>query len=93
MSEGHLEAVVWDLDGVIADTVEYHYQAWRDVFKERGVEYTKEEFMPYFGRRHDDIIKAALGEIPPEEMDAVNDEKQRNFRRLIEKNVIPMPGG
>jgi beta-phosphoglucomutase family hydrolase len=92
MSEGHLEAVVWDLDGVIADTVEYHYQAWRDVFKERGVEYTKEEFMPYFGRRHDDIIKAALGEIPPEEMDAVNDEKQRNFRRLIEKNVIPMPG-
>jgi beta-phosphoglucomutase family hydrolase len=92
MSEGHLEAVVWDLDGVIADTVEYHYQAWRDVFKERGVEYTKEEFMPYFGRRHDDIIKAALGEIPPAEMEAVNDEKQRNFRRLIEKNVIPMPG-
>jgi beta-phosphoglucomutase len=92
MSEGHLEAVVWDLDGVIVDTVEDHYRAWRDVFKEHGVEYTKADFMRYFGRRHDDIIEAALGELPPGELDAVNDEKQRNFRRLVKANIVPMPG-
>jgi beta-phosphoglucomutase len=92
MSRDHLEAVVWDLDGVIVDSVAYHYRAWRDVFKKHGAEYTKEAFMPYFGRRHDDIIKAALGEITPEELEAVNDEKQRNFRRLVEGNITAMPG-
>jgi beta-phosphoglucomutase family hydrolase len=93
MSKGHLEAVIWDLDGVIADTVEYHYQAWRDVFKERGVDYRKTDFMPYFGRRHDTIIKAALGDkLLPEELDAINEEKQRNFRRRVEENIVPMPG-
>jgi beta-phosphoglucomutase family hydrolase len=92
MSEGHLEAVVWDLDGVIADTAAYHYLAWRDVFKERGVAYTKEEFMPYFGRRHDSIIKSVLGDLPPEEIDAINEEKQRNYRRLVAQNIRAMPG-
>jgi beta-phosphoglucomutase len=92
MSERRLEAVVWDLDGVIANTVTYHYRAWRDVFEARGVEYTREEFMPYFGRRHDDIIKAALGEIPTEEIETVNEEKQRNFRRLVKAHTVPMPG-
>jgi beta-phosphoglucomutase family hydrolase len=92
MSERHLEAAIWDLDGVIADTVAQHYAAWRDAFKTRGVEYTREHFMPFFGRRHDDIIKDALGEISPEELEAVNEEKQHNFRRRLEKNIKAFPG-
>jgi beta-phosphoglucomutase len=92
MSKSRLEAVVWDLDGVIADTAAYHYLAWRDVFKERGVVYTKEKFMPYFGRRHDTIIKSVLGDVPPEELDAITEEKQRNYRRRVADNIRAMPG-
>jgi beta-phosphoglucomutase family hydrolase len=93
MSKSHLEAVIWDLDGVIADTAEYHYQAWRDVFKERGAEYSKADFMPYFGRRHDAIIKAVLGEgIPKKELGAITEKKQRNYRRRVADNIVPMPG-
>jgi len=92
MSEDHLEAVIWDLDGVIADTVAYHYRAWRDVFKERGVAYRQADFMPYFGRRHDTIIKAVLGDLPPEELDTINEEKQKKFRRLVAQNLRAMPG-
>jgi beta-phosphoglucomutase family hydrolase len=92
MSKSHLEAVIWDLDGVIADTVAYHYQAWRDVFKERGAAYRQADFMPYFGRRHDDIIKSVLGDLPPEELDAINEEKQKNFRRLVAQDIRAMPG-
>jgi beta-phosphoglucomutase len=93
MSKGRLEAVVWDLDGVIADTAAYHYLAWRDVFKERGVAYTKEEFMPYFGRRHDTIIKSVLGDkLSPEELDAITEEKQQDYRRRVADNIRAMPG-
>jgi beta-phosphoglucomutase family hydrolase len=92
MSKNYLEAVIWDLDGVIADTVAYHYRAWRDVFKERGVAYKKADFMPYFGRRHDDIIKSVLGDLPPEEPDAINEEKQKKFRHLVAHDIRAMPG-
>ncbi len=93
MSERCLEAVLWDLDGVIADTAEYHYLAWRDVFRERGVEYTMAEFMPFFGRRHDTIIKAVLGDkLTPQEIDDITDRKQQDYRRRVAENIKALPG-
>ena len=93
MSENRLEAVVWDLDGVIADTAAYHYRAWRDVFKKRGVAYSLAAFMPYFGRRHDTIIRAVLGDrLPQEELDAITEEKQSNYRRHVADHIKGLPG-
>ncbi len=93
MSKSRLEAVVWDLDGVIADTAEYHYQAWKDVFKERGIKYSKADFMPFFGRRHETIIKAVLGDcLPKKELEAITEEKQQNYRRRVADNIRSMPG-
>ena len=62
MSEGRFEAALWDLDGVIADTVEYHYQAWKDVFATKGVDFTMADFIRQFGQRHDTIIIDTLGD-------------------------------
>jgi len=93
MSESRLEAVLWDLDGVIADTAEYHYLAWRDVFKERGVEYSMADFMPYFGRRHDTIIKAVLGEkLTPGEIREITENKQKDYRRRVSEDIKALPG-
>lgn len=93
MYESKLEAVLWDLDGVIADTGSYHYQAWQDVFKKRGIEYTEEAFMNHFGQRHDTIILSNLGEnISPEEFDTVTNEKQESYRRRVANNIKPLPG-
>jgi beta-phosphoglucomutase family hydrolase len=93
MSENHLEAVLWDLDGVIADTGDYHYRAWRQVFRERGVEFRKEDFMKFFGRRHDTIIRFALGDtLTPEEFDRLTEKKQRTYRQLLSGNIVALPG-
>jgi beta-phosphoglucomutase family hydrolase len=93
MSETHLEAVLWDMDGVIADTADYHYGAWRDVFKERGVAFSKADFMRHFGQRHDTIIKFALGdELSPEEISTIAKKKQALYRERISKNIVPLPG-
>jgi len=93
MSESRFEAVLWDMDGVIADTADYHYGAWRDVFGERGVAFSKEDFMRHFGRRHDTIIKFALGDkLTPEEVDAIAGKKQVLYRERVSKNVVPLPG-
>jgi len=93
MSETGLQAVIWDMDGVIADTGDFHYQAWVKVFGKRGVSFKKEDFMRFFGRRHDTIIHFALGDdISPQEFDEVTAEKQQLYRELVRKNVIPLPG-
>jgi beta-phosphoglucomutase family hydrolase len=93
MSKSHLEAVLWDMDGVIADTADYHYRAWQDVLGKRGVDFSKADFMPLFGQRHDTIIKFALGNsLSPEELAAITEEKQKNYRRRVAANIIPMPG-
>jgi beta-phosphoglucomutase family hydrolase len=93
MSETHLEAVLWDMDGVIVDTADYHYRAWRDVFKERGVAFSKADFMRHFGQRHDTIIKSALGDgLSPEEINAIAEKKQALYRRRVSKNIVPLPG-
>ncbi len=93
MSKSGLEAVLWDLDGVIADTWEYHYRAWQDVFAKRGAAFTKEDFMRHFGRRHDTIIKFALGDgLSPEEFRAVTEAKQADYRRRVAGHIRPLPG-
>ncbi len=91
--EGRLEAVLWDLDGVIADTGIYHCRAWHDIFRERGVNFTEEDFRRHFGQRNDTIIRSTLGEgISNEELDIIADEKEENYRRRVANNIEPLPG-
>jgi beta-phosphoglucomutase family hydrolase len=93
MSKTCLEAVLWDMDGVIADTADYHYGAWQEVLKERGVAFSKEQFMKLFGQRHDTIIKFALGEKTPlKDIDVISEKKQAIYRRNVAKNIVPLPG-
>lgn len=39
----HLQAVIFDLDGVITDTAEYHYLAWQALADELGVPFSREK--------------------------------------------------
>jgi len=87
------KAVIWDMDGVIADTASYHFKAWHEVFQKRGVNFTGKDFKRNFGQRNDTIIRNTLGEeIPAEEIDTIATEKERAFRKTAKQNVKPLPG-
>jgi beta-phosphoglucomutase family hydrolase len=93
MSNSNFEAVLWDMDGVIADTGIYHFQAWQDVFGKRGASFTWEDFQRGFGRRNDTIIRSTIGKnISPEELDAIAEEKEANYRERVSRNITPLPG-
>ncbi|MCC6499379.1 MAG: beta-phosphoglucomutase [Anaerolineales bacterium] len=38
-----IKAFIFDLDGVLADTTEYHYRGWKYVADEEGIPFTREE--------------------------------------------------
>ena len=93
MSEIEAKAVIWDMDGVLADTAPFHLSAWQKVFQERGVKFTKEDFRHSFGRRNDAIIRKTLGkETSQEEIDTISGKKEASFRRKIGRNLKPLPG-
>jgi beta-phosphoglucomutase len=93
MSEDKLEAVIWDMDGVITDTAAYHYQAWKEEFAKKGIDYTREDFLRHFGQRNDIIIKDALGnDVSPDELAAINAAKQANFLHRVAGHIRPLPG-
>lgn len=87
------KAVIWDMDGVIADTAPYHLKAWQEVFQKRGVNFTEGDFRHSFGQRNDTIIKNILGgEVSQPEIDAIANEKEESFRRRIKQKLKPLPG-
>jgi beta-phosphoglucomutase len=89
------KAVIWDLDGVIVDTIPHHLEAWRQLFNKKGKQnFVKGDFREIFGQRNDDTIKKAFGEeISPQEIAALSQEKEEYFRLQITKgNIKPLPG-
>jgi beta-phosphoglucomutase family hydrolase len=92
-TQGRSKAVIWDMDGVIADTGPYHFKAWHKVFRERGVELTEEDFKKNFGKRNDTIIRNTLGDgIAVAEIETISRDKEAAFLRLAGNNMKPLPG-
>jgi beta-phosphoglucomutase family hydrolase len=87
------KAIIWDMDGVIADTAPYHFKAWQWVFQKRGVRFTEQDFKRNFGQRNDTIIRNTLGQDTPQgEIDAITWEKESIFRDSVREKIKPLPG-
>jgi beta-phosphoglucomutase family hydrolase len=87
------KAVIWDMDGVIANTAPYHFRAWRELFRRRGARYTEDDFRRNFGKRNDAIIRNVLGsQVPSREMEAIAAEKEELFRRRAGSRIKPLAG-
>jgi beta-phosphoglucomutase family hydrolase len=88
-----IRAVIWDMDGVIADSGPYHLAAWQEIFGRRGVKFTAGDFQHSFGLRNDNIIRNTLGkEITQDEVETIAVEKEETFRRLAGGRIKPLPG-
>lgn len=45
----HLRALIFDLDGVIADTIALHYTSWVRLGEDFGIPFTSEDYEPMLG--------------------------------------------
>ena len=89
-----LKAVLWDLDGTLVDSAEFHWQAWRDVMAEEGRPITHDQFVQSFGKRNDLILADWFGaEADPDYTRWLSEEKESRFRALVRAHGIePLPG-
>lgn len=87
-------AVLWDLDGTLIDSEEYHWQSWLEVMAAEGVTLTRERFLASFGQRNDRILADWLGpDASPERVARVADAKESAYRRLMRAGGLDwLPG-
>jgi beta-phosphoglucomutase len=87
-----IQAVIWDLDGVIIDSADEHRRAWQRLAREEGIKLTDADFWATFGKRNDDIFAMLWGPLSPEEVRKLADRKEAYFRELIRETAAPLPG-
>jgi len=87
------KTVLWDMDGVIADSQSFHFAAWQETFAKRGVKFSGEEFVRIFGTRNDFIVHSVMGKgLPERDVQIIVQEKEENFRQKARGNIKPFPG-
>jgi beta-phosphoglucomutase family hydrolase len=86
-------AVIWDMDGVIADTALPHYKSWKFAFKKQGIKFTDDEFHDVFGQRNDLIVRKKMGQDFSQELiDEISQDKEVYFREEIVNELRLFPG-
>ena len=85
------KAIIFDLDGVLTDTSEYHYKAWKQLADEEGIPFTREENDEHLrgvGRR-DSLMYILRGrKVSEEQIQVMMDRKNRYYTEMI-KSMTP----
>lgn len=94
MKKQHIvcKAVIFDMDGVITDTMRYHYQAWHQVFKSAGLSVTR---LDVYRREGQKGITSILGMCKDKRIPMTRDlaqkllnKKERLFKKIFKKRFV-----
>jgi beta-phosphoglucomutase len=86
------EAFLFDLDGVIVDSSEFHKKSWFEVMRKLGVNFGEEDFKSTFGMTNDIIIRKYVPNASDDEVRKIGEEKERIYRELAKGKIKPIPG-
>ncbi|MGQ9480310.1 MAG: HAD family hydrolase, partial [Chloroflexus sp.] len=90
-----IQGFIFDLDGVLTDTAEYHYRAWKRLADELGIPFTHEENEALRGiPRRESLLLLLKGRTYPEAvlselMDRKNGYYLKFIRELSPRDVLP----
>ena len=87
-----ISAVIFDLDGLLADTEKLHLSAYQTAFSELGFELSDEEYANHWircGQGTDAFIAQRNLAV---DSNLVRREKSRLYKKLVSSSAKPMPG-
>ena len=89
-----LKAVIFDLDGVITDTSEYHYQAWKRLADEEGIPFNRDDNDKLRGVSRGECLKILLNgkQVSAEQFQEMMDRKNEYYvellRQMTSENIL-----
>ncbi|MHA1803782.1 MAG: HAD family hydrolase [Promethearchaeota archaeon] len=86
--------VIFDMDGVLADTGPIHFESWKKMAEEEaGVEFTREFFEETFGQQSIPITRKLVGpEVSQELVEKWAHLKEYYYREMVKDKLEPLPG-
>lgn len=87
-------AVIFDVDGVLVDSYQAHYDAWLATCGELGIPLSEEDFVRTFGRTNADIFELLCpGRFTADDANAIGIRKEQAYRELFAAAPKLIPGG
>ncbi len=83
---------LFDLDGVIVDSSQFHYESWVKLGEEVGFVMTHEFFRKTFGQRNDLIIRQLVPNATDEQIAKWGARKEELYREVARGRLVPLPG-
>lgn len=87
-----LHGVIWDMDGVLIDSMEIHFNVWQEIFSKLGVPFERKLFNRHFGTTNLETIRIVLGDrFSHQEALALAEKRQALFEQaaLHQTQLIP----
>jgi beta-phosphoglucomutase len=86
-------AVIFDMDGVLVDSYQAHFESWKRVYGAEGLDYTEAAFAADFGRTSRDILRRTLGDgMTDDRVSALDGRKEAFYRDILRENFPAMDG-
>ena len=93
VTAGRQKALLFDIDGTLADTDALHLEAFNQIFGPRGHVFDRARAAKeLLGFSNASIGERFLPDEPPERQAAIMGEKEAAFRRLVPGKIQPLPG-
>jgi beta-phosphoglucomutase len=95
MSNSPIKGFIFDLDGVLTDTAEYHYRGWKRLADEEGIPFTREDNELLRGiPRRESLMLILKKRMVPEEKILQMMERKNNYyleyiREISPKDLLP----
>ncbi|MEN9519069.1 MAG: hypothetical protein RLZZ381_1657 [Cyanobacteriota bacterium] len=87
-----LEAILFDLDGTLADTDSIHFAVWQDILVRYDLDIDRSFYRQRIsGRTNSKIIKDIIPQLTLEDAWKLATEKEETYRRLA-NSLLPTPG-
>lgn len=88
-------AIIWDMDGVLIDSADLHYRAWRETVQSvLHTDMSLHDFRRTFGLRNEEMLRDYLGyALPSGDVIRLADRKEALYRELIHtEGLTLLPG-
>jgi len=87
-----VSTLIFDMDGVITDTMPYHFRAWKSVFASEGVRASHEDVYKREGQKGIDSVRELFAEKEKPYTDTIGrkllQKKEKLFKQIFKRKFI-----
>jgi beta-phosphoglucomutase len=94
IKDGIISLIIFDMDGVIADTTEGHRLAWKEYLKGYDRPLSDSEFLSFYGSNNEEIYNTLFPghNFSAAELQQMSEDKETLFRRRSGGQIKTYPG-